>query len=322
MEQGVDRSSNAAAAELSTLHGQIAELQEQRRADKILLQQMALKASLEKRIEQLRAMESMKAEQVRKDAAVQHKIELMAVQRQIDNASLRAEMNANEARLKAEMGFKEVQRQLEQERQERRALQQQVQELQLVQRVAAMPQPSRHNFLLDQPQLLQPFSTVTSASRPLQAAEHSEGDQQLILQQRVTIADMQRQLQLEQQQAERWRQEAAEKEAAIARKEANMQHELEARQEALVAAEMKAGQKPEPQREQTGEPHKPAPAPPALAPASSAPASTTRAKAAPAPSAALAPASSAPLPKSKPVSSTRAKAALPEGMQHHFVSEI
>ena len=126
-------------------------------------------------------------------------------------------------------------------------------------------------------------------------------------------------------------QETAEKEAAIAQQKAEIQQELQAQKEVLEA-EMKAQQKEreggkpkKAQQEMLQKPamqsagHTPSPTP------SPAPASVPTPSAAPAPATATATAP-AMLPepatesKPKPARSTRAKVALPEGMENHFVS--
>ena len=95
----------------------------------------------------------------------------------------------------------------------------------------------------------------------------------------------------------------AKKEAAIARKEADLMNALQAQQKA-APTEMAAHQKTAThmKKKEVIEPSAPAPTPtPAPAPAGSAPASQ---------------------PKSKPARKTRAKAVLPEGMKSHFVSAL
>ena len=127
-------------------------------------------------------------------------------------------------------------------------------------------------------------------------------------------------------------QETAEKEAAIAQQKAEIQRELQAQTEVLEA-EMKAQQKEreggkpkKAQQEVLQKPaiqsagHTPSPTP---SPAPASVPTPSAAPAAPASATATVPAmlpEPATEPKPKPARSTRAKVALPEGMENHFVS--
>ena len=319
---GDDTSADVAALRRQMEADRARDLERQRLLELVRAEQTRLATQTQQRIDML--MMKMQLEHERRERKAGE--ERMAMQRQLDKVAA----NARQKELVHQLMFR-------QERQERKAseerMQQQIRDLQ---RASSLPfqhpgvVPSIPSSSLDRLPLALPrpgAGADLAGSAESQALHAANAQHQLVLKQvaekKAAVADMQRQLQADQERAERWRQEAAAKEATLARQKADMEHELQAQQEAFeakaraqVGAEHKEGTHAYSQKgiqankqatvQQQVEEQAPAAAVPGLA--APTPGATSSQSGETAPGVISRPARSSP--------SSRAR--LPEGMQQHF----